>query len=338
MEEAPTRYRITQYQPFFFAQGCQLKTVVWPRERHAQKLVARSITANDVVVLQRRLPSAAIIRELASRAGRMVFDFDDAVIFSDSARRTPRLLLDRWLRFKKLVRCCHTVTAGNAYLADLASRHTARDHVVIVPTTLDLKKYPVQFASGSVRLRLLGWIGCHSTLPYLYRLRNVLHRLAKTYPDLRLRVICDCPPDLPEIRTEWKPWNSETEVQDLSQVSVGLAPLPDDRWTRGKCGLRLLQYLACRVPSVASAVGTQRQIIESGGALPAATDEQWCTAIRSLLDDQHTAESCVEGGLSLVTQFDLNRWGPVVQEAWCGRNLINHQGTKPTNMAWCLGG
>ena len=230
-----------------------------------------SAATADAVLFQRYLPSRRWLRRIRVRAKRLVYDFDDAILYAESTRGRPRLLLQRWWRFRAMMRCCDAVTAGNSYLAELAQREAPRVasascrppwrwHATIL-SRLDPRSAPV-----------VGWIGGRWTLPYLAQLRRPLEKLSAEIAGLTLRVIADQAPDLGRTRVELVPWAAETEVRELQRLRAGLAPLPDDAWTRGKCGLRLLQYLAAGVPAVASPVGIQAEIVRAGAALPATSD------------------------------------------------------------------
>ncbi len=318
LEEACTRYRISQYQPRLEERGVQLDVISWPESKRGQRDLVRRLPDWQAVVVQRRLPSLRMIRELRKGARRLIFDFDDAIIYKDSASGEPRLLLDKWLRFRALVRCCDSITAGNRYLAGIASKFSPPDRVFILPTVVDLKSY--ENRSPTTRSsNILGWIGSRSTVPYLENLRRPLELVHSQLPDLQVKVISDQKPDLGSMPVQWLQWNARTEVQELPQIRVGLAPLPDDRWTRGKCALRLLQYLAAEVAAVASPVGTQAEITSAGAALKARTQTDWVSAILALLHDQNLRIACVARGAELVNKvFSVTSCVSQLERIWCG--------------------
>lgn len=317
-----TRYRVTAYEPYLHPHQIHVETLHWPRraaEGAEQAALLESVAQADAVLLQRYLPSRRWLRRIRARARRLVYDFDDAILYAESTRGRPRLLLQRWWRFRAMMRCCDAVTAGNAYLAELAQREVPQRRVEVLPTTVDWDRYD-RAPSRTETAPVVGWIGGRWTLPYLEQLRRPLERLSAEIPGLTVRVIADQAPNLGKTRVELVPWAAETEVRELQRLRVGLAPLPDDAWTRGKCGLRLLQYLAAGVPAVASPVGTQAEIVRAGAALPASSDADWCQALHRLLTEPAAAAALAARGRELVReQFSTSSWANVARELWCGK-------------------
>jgi len=209
------------------------------------------------------------------------------------------------------------VTAGNSYLAGLAGIHTDRQCVFTVPTVVDVDRYVREPAPTAPPLTL-GWIGGRWTLPYLEQLRGPLEQLSAKHPGLAVKIIADQSLDLGNIPVSLTPWSESTEVRDLKTLCAGLAPLPDDAWTRGKCGLRLLQYLAAGIPAVAAPVGTQAEVIRHGGALSAASDKEWQSAIHKLMTDKSATNDLVTRGKEIVREhYSLASWSPRLFETWC---------------------
>ncbi len=313
------RYRVTQFEPYLHQHHVHVETRPWPRVAAEQANLLESVTSADAVLFQRFLPSGKWLRQIRQHARRLVYDFDDAIIYAESTRGRPRLLLQRWWRFRAMMRCCDAVTAGNSYLADLAQREAPLGRVCVVPTTLELERYD-RDPSPTETAPVVGWIGGRWTLPYLERLRRPLEELSAEIAGLTIRMIADQAPDLGMTRVELVPWAAETEVRELKRLRAGIAPLPDDAWTRGKCGLRLLQYLATGIPAVASPVGTQAEIIQACAALPASSDAEWCQALRCVLSDEAQRATLTARGHQLVReQFSTSSWVERVRDFWCGK-------------------
>jgi len=314
---ASTRYRVMQFENSFRHRGVRMQAVPCPREDQEVARLLETVRQADVVVIQRFLPRAALLRQIRKHARRLVYDFDDAVIYHESTHQKPALRLRRWWRFRRLMLCCDAVTAGNPYLADLAGIHADRPRVFTVPTVVDVEKYDREPAPPASPLAL-GWIGGRWTMPYLEQLRGLLEQLSAKHPGLMVKIIADQSPDLGTVPTSLVQWSEPTEVRDLKTLGAGLAPLPDDAWTRGKCGLRLLQYLAAGIPAVAAPVGTQAEIIRHGGVLPAASDKEWQAAILKLLTDKPAATDLVKRGKEIVREhYSLATWSPRLFEIWC---------------------
>ncbi|MEJ7623617.1 MAG: glycosyltransferase family 4 protein [Pyrinomonadaceae bacterium] len=221
-------------------------------------------------------------RKIARSGVPVIFDFDDAVFFSYKSPSNGYL---SYLKFPaKIAEICHLVDhvmAGNEFLADYARPHS--DRVTIVPTTIDTEKYRVIEKSNDPGILTIGWSGSFSTIQHLDTIREVLQELAAT-EKFKLRVIGTPAYDLPGIDVEALAWRSESELEDLRTIDIGLMPLPDDNWSKGKCGLKALQYMALGIPTVCSPVGVNSTIIQDGeSGFLADTAQDWIAKIKRLL-------------------------------------------------------
>ena len=316
------RYRLGHYVPLLEKAGVSVETAEWPKQSAPRWPIIERARDFDGVVVFRRLMPLKHLRALRQSARRLAFDFDDCVTRRDSALGYPWPLLDKVIQFRAMIRCADAVTAGNSYLAGLARRINRSIPIDVVPTTIDLSKYPRRDshdASSSVSSNhTVGWIGQKGTLTYLSKLRPALATLCQKYPSLCIRTIGVELPSMPDVKTEFRPWSASSEVTNLQSLAVGLAPLPDDPWTRGKCGLRLLQYLAAGVPAVAAPVGVQGDIIDRGGALPAHSLRDWVDQVNRLLTDASLREQISRNGRQLVEkEFVPARWMETILHDWC---------------------
>jgi glycosyltransferase involved in cell wall biosynthesis len=211
----------------------------------------------------------------------LVFDFDDAVFLP---YRSPS---NGWLSLLKapgktetICRLASQVMVGNNYLAEYARRFNR--NVTVIPTTIDTETYrvqPLRNASSPV----IGWTGSYSTVQHLDLLRSALAELSRR-ERFRVRVIG--PPDhkLEGVDVEVVPWRSRTEVQDLAAVDIGIMPLPDNPWSRGKCGCKALQYMGLGIPAVCSPVGMNTDLIRDGeNGFLASNPEEWMAKLTLLL-------------------------------------------------------
>ncbi len=313
---ASTRYRVAQFEKYLLEQDVQLEIIPCPREKKSVARLLQAVKQADVVVIQRILPRTALLKKIRQGAARLVFDYDDVVFRNDSNGGKPHLKLGRWWRFRHLLRTCDAVTAGNDHLGVLAARHADARRIFTVPTVVDLARYEREPTPAETPAAL-GWIGSRWTLPYLEQLRLPLEKLSRIHPELFVRAIADQKPDLGKMHVTLSPWSEANEVRDLKSLRGGLAPLPDDAWTRGKCGLRLLQYLAAGIPAIASPVGTQAEIIRHGAALAASSDDEWLRALEKILAEKNFAAELAAKGKELVRErFNLTTWSSRIFEVW----------------------
>ena len=211
-----------------------------------------------------------------------VFDFDDAIFVS---YKSPSNGYFSYLKFaaktKTICRMASHVMVGNPHLADYARR--VNDRVTIIPTTIDTEKYTLAAGRAASDPPVIGWTGSFSTVQHLDTLRGALARLAKQDP-FRLRVIGTPTYQLSGVEVDAMPWRSDTELKDLGAIDVGIMPLPDDAWSKGKCGLKALQFMALGIPTVCSPVGVNTEIIQDGeNGFIAASDDEWVDKLSRLL-------------------------------------------------------
>lgn len=298
--EAPsTRYRALQYLPLLQAAGWEAEHRAWTGDVAQRRAVLEQAGRVDVVVSVRRTFGPLTRRLLRRAARRLVFDFDDA-IFLDTAGRTRG---SRWRRFASMLRRCDDVWAGNDFLAEHARRFNPS--VCVLPTSIDADKYLCDAAPDADHVDLV-WVGSSSTRRYLEAALPMLESVAEQMPQLRLKVIADFElrGGLPILNI---PWSAEGEMQAIASSAIGIAPMPDDPWTRGKCGCKVLQYMAAGLPVVVSDMSTHRRCVDAGveGYLAADT-EQWIAAIRHLVYDPQLRRRCGQAGRErLVREFCL---------------------------------
>lgn len=253
-----------------------------------------STWASDVTLLQRELVSTLSTLEGLTRRPR-VLDVDDAI----------------WMRrgggfAARIARGCELVIAGNEYVADWFARHTPR--VEVLPTAVDTDRFRPRAATGVADANgrvVLGWSGTSSNLSFLSGIESALARVLHERPHCRLAVCCDKPPklgSLPADRVDYQPWHPGTEAEFFRDLDVGLMPLPDDDWTRGKCSYKMLLYLACGVPVVVSPVGMNTQVLaQADVGSGATTQEQWADALIALADNPVLRRQQGSAGSDLVS-------------------------------------
>lgn len=335
------RFRIEQWARYLEQEGLtfveepfedkELHRVLYQRGHRVRKaaLVAKAFARRfrllsrarrfDAVYLFREgtLAGPAVFERLLARKGvPIVYDFDDAV-WVPYVSPTNRYLsyLKCFGKTATLCRLSAHVMAGNEYLAGYARRHN--DRVSVVPTTIDTAAYQVRpYPPGwDARPVTIGWTGSHSTVQHLDTIRPALQKLRERLA-YRLVVI-----GTPEYRLEGvdvvaKPWRSATEVADLQEFDVGLMPLPDDDWSRGKCGLKLLQCMGVGVPVVGSPVGVNREIIREGvTGFTATSTEEWVEKLAAVVANPELRRTMgLNGRRCVEEQYSARVWAPRVRE------------------------
>ncbi len=229
---------------------------------------------------------------------KIIYDFDDAIWLPDQNREST---VWRWLKWRsKIASICKwswKVSVGNEYLADFASEYNT--NVVLIPTVVDAEVHK-PISSVKNQKPIVGWTGSHSTLQYLDMIIPSLQKLEKEM-DFTFRVIANKDPRLPLKNYSFLPWNKKAEIEDLATIDIGVMPLPDDEWAKGKCGFKLIQYLALEIPAVASPVGVNTDIIQHGqtGFL-ARTTEEWAESLKKLLQNQSIRAEMGKKGRALI--------------------------------------
>ncbi len=305
-EHVCCRYRLAAYRPYLEAAGHTLTIARLPNSAFGRLAVYRSLRSADVAILQRKLLSQIELAILRRYSRRLIFDFDDAIWLRDSYSEKGFESLRRAARFKATMRTVDSVFAGNQYLADAASRYATAERVRLVPTCIDPSVYPIRTAPPNDAVRLV-WVGSSSTLQGLDRFRDVLEAVGREVPGTRLKLICDRFLSFEHLPVDAVPWSSATEARELADAEIGIGWVPSDPWSRGKCGLKILQYQAARLPVVANPVGVQFDLVREGvTGIPAETAQEWVHAIARLAFDPALRESLGNAGRKQVEdQFSV---------------------------------
>src|SRR5690349_5423368 len=341
------RYRIEQWEPLLRERGVdityasfedeELHGLLYKRGMMGKKLqlvtrglgrrlsLIRKVKDYDLVYILREaaLLGPPVFERLIAQSGvPMVFDFDDAIFVS---YRSPSNGYLSYLKFasktKTICRIASHVMVGNPYLADYARQ--VNDRVTVIPTTIDTEKYRVPERKEKPAPIVIGWTGSYSTVQHLDTLRGALKKLAEK-ESFRLRVIGTPVYECPPVDVEARSWRAETETEDLRDVDIGVMPLPEDRWSKGKCGLKALQFMAMGIPTICSPVGVNTDIIQDDrNGFLAGTEDEWVEKLTRLLRSAELRQRLGQAGRETVEQkYSAITQTPRVYEIF--KSVIGH--------------
>ena len=306
------RYRIEAYASALFERGLQLEAIPLRQGGTPRLFRLPTIADADVVILQRKLLPRYQLQLVRHFAKKLVYDMDDAVFQRDSFQRKGPKSYRRERRFRATVCAADALIVGNEYLRRCAAQIDSGKDIHVVPTTVQPQYYrPKRHHRVGANVRL-AWIGSKSTLPGLKLAEQHLWTVSERLRGLNLRLVCDRTIDLPGVNVVLRPWAQATEASELAHADIGISWLSDDSWSRGKCGLKVLQYMAAGLPVVANRVGMNRHMVVHGetGFL-ADTPDEWAEAIARLASDPGLRSRMGAAGRRIVEQnFAVDTWGP----------------------------
>jgi glycosyltransferase involved in cell wall biosynthesis len=267
---------------------------------------ARTFSGYDLIFIQREAGflGNSIFEKRAFKSGAtVIFDFDDSIWLADTSPGNKKW---EWIKkprkFYHNIRYAHTVIAGNEYLANEARK--INPNTVIIPTTVDTKIHvpkPDLRGKGPV---VIGWSGSLSTIKHWEVLVPVLLQLKKKYRNgVHFKILVDTFYSVPDLGLEYVKWSPENEVDVINSFDIGVMPLPDDEWTRGKCGLKGLTYMGCSVPAVMSPVGVNKEIVRHNeNGMLVKDDQEWLSALSILIEDRGLRERMGKEGRKTVLE------------------------------------
>ncbi|HEX4639644.1 MAG TPA: sulfotransferase domain-containing protein [Chthoniobacterales bacterium] len=296
-----TRLRLRDCVDYYAELGVETTILPTRRSSLSERLrILKEAPRHDVVVLFKTIGFNEFELGLLQRANRrIIFDFDDAVMFREQKHRRPLRGKD-FKKFLRTVQHCLAVVAGNDFLASFAEAAGCR--AIVLPTSVDLRRYHPKKNFDTPGLTI-GWVGLSDGLPYLRHIQPALQRLSEMFPGLKLKVVSDKPLQLDRVHVENEPWRMESEQATLAGFDIGIMPLWDSVWTRGKCGYKILQYMGVGTAVVASDVGVNNQIIAHGeNGFLTKTQEDWIDALGRLIRDAALRKTFGLRGRELIEQ------------------------------------
>lgn len=294
----------------FYSKGNYFKKLIIVL-KSAIKLLRAILKRYDIVFVQREsfFLGTVIFEKIFSKKALLVYDFDDSIWLSNVSEANKKLaFLKNADKTKEIISFSNMVFAGNKYLAQYARQFNA--NVKIVPTTIDTEEYK-RISQPQREGVCIGWSGSITTIQHFEYAIPALKTIKAKYKDLvYFKVIGDANYKNEELGINGLAWVKDTEIEDLSEIEIGIMPLPNDEWSKGKCGLKGLQYMALGIATLMSPVGVNSEIIKHGenGFLPK-TEDEWVSQISLLIENKNLRESVAQAGRkTVVEKYSVMAW------------------------------
>jgi glycosyltransferase involved in cell wall biosynthesis len=319
------RFRFEQYLKFFEANGFEtsLSSIITKEQdqffyqsgHYIKKLFVliqgarkrfsdiNKVRQSDIIFLQREafMTSSTFFEKRFKKTGtKFIFDFDDAIWLPNVSDANKNL---EWLKdskkTSKIIQLADAVIVGNNYLADYAKQFNP--NVFIIPTTVETN---INYDKPKNATLCVGWSGSTSTIKHFELAIPVLSKIREKYGNkVRFKVIGQHIYNHDELDIEFVNWSEETEIKELSEIDIGIMPLPDDEWAKGKCGLKGLQFMALEIPVVMAAVGVNKTIIKDGeNGFLALSEKEWVDKISFLIENEDLRNKIGAEGRKTVVQ------------------------------------
>lgn len=297
-----TRYRALQYFPYLVKDGFLPKhTTISGGFLSIIKTLILTSKADVVVLLRKTFPYPIfwILRKLSKK---LIFDFDDAIFCNTDGSYSET----RMSRFICTVAKVDRVMAGNSYLAENAKKF--QTNTFVIPTSLDTQKYNKTHKTESEHGLTLVWIGSQSTKKYISGILPEIEEAATQISNLTLKIIADFEIKSKVINIVNIPWSEATEAEELYNSDIGLAPLPEDNWTKGKCALKVLQYMAVGIPVISSPTSVNGYVVEhEKSGFIATTASDWVKFIKVAAQSKHRLPDMGSFGQArVIKEFDIS--------------------------------
>lgn len=232
---------------------------------------------------------------------RLIYDFDDA-IWLENTSQTNKIIskIKKHSKVAVICRWSYIVLCGNKFLMNFAKNYN--DNVVKVPTTIDTENEHNRIKQHKESEVVVGWTGTHSTIKYLYEIEDVLSELQQKMR-FAFKVISNKDPLFKKLKYDYISWNKNKEIEDLLKIDIGIMPLLDDDWAKGKCGFKALQYMALGIPCIISPVGVNIEIVQDGlNGFLAGADREWVNKLSLLIKSKDLRVELGEKGRQTVVE------------------------------------
>jgi glycosyltransferase involved in cell wall biosynthesis len=246
-------------------------------------------------------------KKFAKSKAKLIFDFDDSIWLEDKNEANSKLaFLKKPAKTAEIIHHCDTIVAGNNFLADYGRQYNK--NVVIIPTTIDTDLYQPRPVVDSSKI-VIGWSGSFTTIKHFESAIEALTEIKTKYGEMvSFKVIGDAKYTYQPLGITGQQWQSKTEVEDLQEIDIGIMPLPNIDWARGKCGLKGLQYMGLAIPTIMSPVGVNKEIIEDGvNGFLAETPDEWIDKLSLLIESPELRMNLGNAGReTVVKHYSVN--------------------------------
>jgi glycosyltransferase involved in cell wall biosynthesis len=262
----------------------------------------------QVVFIQKRLLPPILIRAIGWLSPNLVFDFDDAIYLchagvQDGQKPTWRSRKELQ-RLEEMLRRARRIIVGNQQLAKFALQYSTR--VSVLSTPVDTLQYSQQACAAMQSSKTdvtIGWIGSSENMWYVRQIGSALQQICAQYPHVSIKIVSDGHLEIPGVRTRSKRWALLEEIEDLCTFDIGIMPLTDDEWSRGKCAFKVLLYMAMGLPVVCSPVAMNRKVVQHGiNGLFASSVQEWVTALEVLIQRPEKRLALGQAGQRVVQE------------------------------------
>ncbi len=310
-KRASFRQRIGVYISILQRNGIGCEVAQLPSSSLARWKLFKRASEFDGVFLHKKGLNPIDAFWLRKYSKKIIYNFDDAIMYSD--KNPERDSRSHFVPFRRSVKLADMVITAGSYLAKHAKKFNS--NVKILPIGLKVSDYTVDCPDKDDNIVRLVWIGSQSTLHYLEEIKPALEEIGSRFDNVILRIICDDFFDLQNIQIEKYLWSERTRGTDLAESDIGLAPLPDNRFARGKCSFKVLEYAAAGLPVVASPIGTNADYVRDGvTGFFAENTQEWVDKISRLIEDSQLRKKMGQEGRAHAAKFDVSVIGKQLTE------------------------
>lgn len=347
------RFRFEQYLPYLESNGYEITfsniisekddAIFYSKGHYFKKLLivvksffhrlkdVKRASLHDIVFIYREaymLGTTYFEKKMSKKNIPIVFDFDDSIWLNDTSEGNKKLA---WMKkpekTSEICQLSNLVMIGNQYLADYSKKFN--QNVMIVPTTIDMNYHIALNKTQEKEKICIGWTGTTTTLKHFDTAIPILKKIKEKYQNsVYFKVIVDSDEWKRDIEVKLVKWTKKSEIDDLSEFDIGIMPLPDDDWSKGKCGFKGLQCMSMKIPVVMSPVGMNNDLIKHGeNGFLANTQQEWFDYLCELIDSFELRQKIGARGYETVKDnYSVEVWEKKVYNAF--ENLINKQGEK----------